>query len=60
MDLNERCDEVKKEISLNTKRSESVRVRMTPITKERVKKTSIILNVSVNELINYILNKTLV
>ena len=33
MDLNERCDEVKKEISLNTKRSESVRVRMTPITK---------------------------
>lgn len=60
MDLNERCDEVKKEISLNTKRSESVRVRMTPITKERVKKTSILLNVSVNELINYILNKTLV
>lgn len=60
MDLNERCEEVKKEISLNTKRSESVRVRMTPITKERVKKTSILLNVSVNELINYILNKTLV
>ena len=50
----------KKEISLNTKRSESVRVRMTPITKERVKKTSTLLNVSVNELINYILNKTLV
>lgn len=60
MDLNERCEEVKKEISLNTKRSESVRVRMTPITKERVKKTSTLLNVSVNELINYILNKTLV
>lgn len=60
MDLNERCEEVKKEISLNTKRSESVRVRITPITKERVKKTSILLNVSVNELINYILNKTLV
>lgn len=60
MDLNERCDEVKKEISLNTKRSESVRVRMTPITKERVKKTSTLLNISGNELINYILNKTLV
>ena len=60
MDLNEKCEEVKKEISLNTKRSESVRVRMTPITKERVKKTSILLNVSVNELINYILNRTLV
>ena len=60
MDLNERCEEVKKEISLNTKRSESVRVRMTPITKERVKKTSTLLNISVNELINYILNKTLI
>lgn len=60
MDLNERCEEVKKEISLNTKRSESVRVRMTPITKERVKKTSTLLNISGNELINYILNKTLV
>lgn len=60
MDLNERCEEVKKEISLNTRRSESVKIRITPITKERVKKTSTLLNMSGNELINYILNKTLV
>ena len=60
MDLEKRCEEVKKEITLNTKRNESMKVRMTPITKERIRKTSSILNMSGNELINYILNKTLV
>ena len=60
MNIDVKCKEVKNEIEANTKRSECIKLRVSPITKGRLKNTANLLNVSANELINYVLNKVLI
>ena len=55
-----KCKEIKSEIETNTKRSEEIKLRVSPITKRRLKNTANLLNISANELINYVLNKVLI
>ena len=59
MDIEQKCIELNEEFKTSTKRSKELRNRITPITFERLKKTANLLNISRNELINYILNKVL-
>lgn len=40
MNIDARCDELKREIETNTKRSENIKVRVSPTTKQRLENTA--------------------
>ena len=60
MNIDMKCKEIKSEIETSIKRSEGIKLGVSPITKERLKNTANLLNISANELINYVLNKVLI
>ena len=55
-----KCKEIKNEIETGIKRSEEIKLRVSPITKERLKNTADLMGISKNQLINYVLNKVLI
>lgn len=60
MNIDMKCKEIKSEIETSIKRSEEIKLRVSPITKERLKNTADLMGISKNQLINYVLNKVLI
>ena len=60
MNIDMKCKEIKSEIETGIKRSEEIKLRVSPITKERLKNTADLMGISKNQLINYVLNKVLI
>lgn len=59
MDIENNCERLKQEVEAKTTRSQALKIRVSPVTVERIKKTASELNLSINSLINYILGEVL-
>lgn len=59
MELDTKCQEIQNNIKDSAKHSERLQSKITPVLKERLKKTAETLHISKNELVNYILDKVL-